>query len=225
MQIAGLTKNSTLDFPGHFSAVIFTAGCNYRCYYCHNRQLLCDPPLIQEAEVAAFLEKRAGLIDGVVFTGGEPTMQRDLAWWLNRAKKLGYKTKLDTNGSKPEVLQQLLRAGLVDYVAMDYKAPFSMYTSMCHANASGVSASLDILISSEVKYELRTTVAPPLGESELARMANELNATVPLWALQLYRPQEGDEAYWDGIAPYTPQELKQLAERLKHIQTNIIVRA
>lgn len=225
MQIAGLTKNSTLDFPGCLAAVIFTAGCNYRCYYCHNRQLLCDPPLISEAEVASFLEKRAGLIDGVVFTGGEPTMQKDIAWWLNRAKKLGYKVKLDTNGSKPDVLAGLLSAELIDYVAMDYKAPFDMYGKICQAGAAGVKTSLEQLMQSGIKYELRTTVVPQLGEKELMRMAREIGVTLPKWALQLYRPQQGDELFLEGREPYRPGELEAFASGLKQIQVNTEVRA
>ena len=89
MRIAGLEKFSTVDFPGSLAAVVFAAGCNYRCFYCHNRHILSDPPLLSEAEVLAFLKKRAGLLDGVVFSGGEPTLQEDLPEWLARVRALG----------------------------------------------------------------------------------------------------------------------------------------
>ena len=114
MRIAGLEKFSTVDFPGSLAAVVFAAGCNYRCFYCHNRAILNCPPLLSEAEVFAFLEKRAGLLDGVVFSGGEPALQSDLPQWLARVRALGYRTKLDTNGSRPETLRALLNAELLD---------------------------------------------------------------------------------------------------------------
>ena len=162
MRIAGLEKFSTVDFPGSLAAVLFAACCNYRCFYCHNRHILGEPPLLSEAEVLAFLQKRAGLLDGVVFSGGEPTLQSDLPEWLRRVRALGYKTKLDTNGSRPEVLRALIADGLVDYVAMDYKAPLEGYPSLCGANSAGVPESLALLRGSGVPYELRTTLVPQI---------------------------------------------------------------
>ncbi|MEG1810930.1 MAG: anaerobic ribonucleoside-triphosphate reductase activating protein [Clostridia bacterium] len=223
MQIAGLQKNSTLDFPGCLAAVIFTAGCSYRCFYCHNRHILDKPQLLDEAEVGAFLKKRAGLIDGVVFSGGEPTMQRDLARWMDMAKKLSYRIKLDTNGSNPDVLSDLLEAKLVDYVAMDYKAPFEGYESICGVSSAGVRKSLDILISSGVDYELRTTVVPQLSEKELLYMAKAV-PELSLWALQLYRQQDGDDAFLNGLLPYTPMRIKELAGCVSVIQPNVTAR-
>lgn len=223
MLIAGLQKNSTIDFPGCFSAVIFSAGCNYRCFYCHNRNILDKPPLLDEAEVSAFLERRAGLIDGVVFSGGEPTLQKDIAWWLNKAKKLGYKTKLDTNGSRPDVLKSLLTAGLVDFAAMDVKAPLRLYPEICGAPATGVKESVGLLAESGVSYELRTTMIPQLTAAEL----KELAVLVPpdaRWALQLYRPQEGDEEYLNGLEPYTPKQIAALAEEIRAVRPNVFAR-
>ena len=223
MRIAGLQKSSTVDFPGCFSAVIFAAGCNYRCFYCHNRRLLSDPPLIDEREAAGFLEKRAGLIDGIVFSGGEPTLQKDIAWWLNRAKKLGYKTKLDTNGSRPEALKSIVGAGLADYVAMDFKAPLSMYPNICFAGADGVMESMGYLSGCGVSYELRTTVVPMLTEKSLFEMAESIPKNAK-WALQLYREQEGDRAYLGSLEPYLPSEIQALADRLKTRHDNMIAR-
>ena len=226
MLIAGLQKTSTLDFPGKLSAVIFSPGCNYSCFYCHNRQLLGQnrPPLLKEEDVSLFLEKRRGLLDGIVFSGGEPTLHRDLSWWMNNAKKLGFSTKLDTNGSRPEALAALLSSGLVDYVAMDYKAPLDMYTGICHAPADGVMESMKLLISSGVEFELRTTLVPQLGLTELLRMAQAV-PKLPLWALQLYREQPGDAEYLAGLSPYRPEELRAFAEALRPAQPNVTVRA
>lgn len=224
MNIAGLQKTSTVDYPKKLAAVIFTAGCNYRCFYCHNRAILDYPPLLDEAEVSAFLEKRAGLLDGIVLSGGEPTLQKDLSWWLNRAKQLGYAVKLDTNGSRPEVLSSLLGAGFVDYVAMDYKAPFEKYPSICFAPSKGVRESLDLLLSSGVEFELRTTVVPQITLNALSEMARAV-PQLPRWSLQLYREQPNDRAFLGGIDPYRPEEIRSFAEELKAIQPNVAARA
>lgn len=224
MNIAGMQRTSTVDFPKKLAAVIFTAGCNYRCFYCHNRAILDHPPLLSEAEVSAFLEKRAGMLDGVVFSGGEPTLQKDIAWWLNKAKKLGYAVKLDTNGSKPEVLSSLIGAGLVDYVAMDYKAPFQKYSSICFAPPKGVEESIALLLRANVEFELRTTVVPQLTLADLSDMA----AAVPLlprWALQLYLEQPGDHAFLGSLKPYRPHEIHAFAETLATLQPNVVAKA
>ena len=223
MKIAGLQKSSTVDFPGCFSAVIFLAGCNYRCFYCHNRAILDHPPLLDENEVAAFMEKRAGLIDGLVFTGGEPTLQKELTWWLNRAKKLGYKVKLDTNGSRPETLKGVLDAGLADYVAMDVKAPLDMYGRICLAPPNGIKESIALLAESGVKHEFRTTVVPMLGVAELSGIAALLPEDAA-WALQLYREQPGDAEYLNGLIPYTPNEITVLTERMKALRPGVFAR-
>lgn len=224
MNIAGLQRMSTVDFPKKLAAVIFSAGCNYRCFYCHNRTILDHPPLLDEAEVSAFLEKRAGMLDGVVFSGGEPTLQRDIAWWLNRAKKLGYAIKLDTNGSKPDVLSALLSAKLVDYVAMDYKAPFQRYASICFAPPKGVAESLRLLMNSHTEFELRTTVVPQLTLADLSDMARAV-PQLPRWSLQLYREQPGDKAFLGNLQPYRPEEIRAFADKLREIQPNVAAKA
>ena len=223
MKIAGLQKSSTVDYPGCFCAVIFVSGCNYRCFYCHNRMLLGDVPLLDEAHVISFMEKRAGLIDGMVFSGGEPTLHKDLAWWMNRAKKLGYKTKLDTNGSRPQVLKSILSAGLADYVAMDYKAPVAMYPKLCLAPGSGVMESMELLSKSGVEYEIRTTAVPMLTEAVHLEKAENIPDNAR-WALQLYRQQPGDEEYLHGLTPYLPSDIETLAKALRVKHNDIITR-
>lgn len=223
MRIAGLEKFSTVDFPGSLAAVVFAAGCNYRCFYCHNRAILNCPPLLSEAEVFAFLEKRAGLLDGVVFSGGEPALQSDLPQWLARVRALGYRTKLDTNGSRPETLRALLNAELLDYVAMDYKAPLDCYPALCGTDSAGVAESLALLRNSRIPYELRTTLVPQLTEAKLRKMAAAVPADAN-WFLQLYRPQPGNEAHLRGLTPYTPGEIEALAETLRRVRPNVRAR-
>lgn len=223
MKFAGLQKTSTVDFPGMLSAVAFAAGCNYRCFYCHNRQLIENPPLLEEGEVRRFFEKRAGLLDGAVLSGGEPTLQEDLydfAVWL---KKLGYQVKLDTNGSRPAVVERLLKNGLLDYAAVDYKAPFERYTELCGAGAEGVADTIRLLEKSGIDWELRTTLVPQIREQELMKMAQEL-PELPRYALQLYRMQTGDTRILKGLLPYTPQQIRFLAERVRKWQPNVVAR-
>ena len=226
MRIAGLQKNSTLDFPGLFSAVVFFAGCDYDCWYCHNAHLLHDPLLLDEAEVLEFLKRRAGLIEGVVLSGGEPALQADLSDFARKLKRLGYKLKLDTNGSRPEAVGRLLQECLLDYAAMDYKAPLSMYPQICGADASGVLETLKLLRSAAGKgfeYELRTTVIPELTPEILRQMAREIEP-LPRYALQLYRPAERAVRASEANI-YTPARLRSLAEAVREFQPNVIVRA
>lgn len=162
MKIGGLVKFTLIDFPGCPAAIVFTQGCNFRCRYCHNPELV-YPHLFQEPvteeEVKAFLVRRQGTLEGVVVSGGEPTLQPDLVRFMADLKALGYKTKLDTNGSKPNVLQELLDKKLVDFIAMDIKAPLDKYALITgvDANATILRRSMDLIRQSGVEYEFRTT--------------------------------------------------------------------
>jgi pyruvate formate lyase activating enzyme len=171
MKIGGLQKFSLIDYPGKLAAVIFTQGCNFRCPYCHNADLVLPErfgELVSESEIISFLESRKGKIEALVITGGEPTLQPDLIYFIAKVKKMGFLVKLDTNGSRPEVIASLLGLSLVDYIAMDVKSPFSKY-----ALVSGVSGledklkdSIDIILQSGIPYEFRTTLAKTLVTQE-----------------------------------------------------------
>lgn len=167
MLLGGLLKFTLIDYPGRVAAVIFTQGCNFRCPFCHNPELvlpnLFHAPLDME-EVFSFLRKRRGQLQGIVVTGGEPTIHPDLPEFLAKVKAMGYLLKLDTNGSRPEVVRALAQARLVDYWAMDIKSSFENY-----CNASGMAAdllllkgSIDAIMASGVEYEFRTTAVKGL---------------------------------------------------------------
>ncbi len=173
------------------------------------------------SEVMEFFERRAGLIEGVVLSGGEPALQEDLPGFALELKRMGYKLKLDTNGSRPFMVGRLLREGLLDYVAMDYKAPLSMYPKVAGAGAEGVLETLALLKGAKVRYELRTTVIPELAPEILLRMAREM-PPLPSYALQLYRPIS---AAMREDAAYTPKELRDAAESIRPFQPNVLVRA
>ena len=171
MQIVGIQKMTLLDYPGRVACTVFLGGCNFRCPFCHNSELLdgSATPVMDEQELLTFLEKRKGLLDGVCITGGEPTLQKELPRLLAAIKALGYAVKLDTNGYRPEVLKALVEAGLVDYVAMDVKNCPERYAETAGLpglELARIEQSLAFLLSGAVDYELRTTVAQPLHDRQ-----------------------------------------------------------
>ncbi len=192
MNFGGIQKCSTIDFPGKLCCVLFTVGCSLNCFYCHNRALLsCSGPLLSYAEVEHFLLKRQGLLDGVVLSGGEPCLQSDLADFLHHLHELGYRTKLDTNGQHPEVLHSLLNAKLLDYVAVDYKAPANDYSWVCGRadSAELTQDSLSLLAADGVSFEARTTLYPGLSADALLDMARTL-PPLPRYRLNFFRMPE-----------------------------------
>lgn len=162
MKIAGLNKCSLIDYPGKISAVVFTQGCNLRCGYCHNPQLVYPEKfaeLFPQEYILGFLRERTGKLEGLVITGGEPSLQRGLERFMVETKRLGYSIKLDTNGTHPQVLRRLLYAGLCDYVAMDIKAPLEKYSAVCGVECGGavIDESIKIIEASGADYQFRTT--------------------------------------------------------------------
>ena len=160
MKIGGLLKFSMIDFPGYISAIVFTQGCNIRCKYCHNPELLpvqADTNYSEE-EILFYLEKRKKCLEGLVITGGEPTLQPDLKDFIIKVRSFGYKIKLDTNGTNPEVVKQLIQENLVDFIAMDIKAPFDKYALVCGpVNTDKVKETMSLIINSNIPYQFRTT--------------------------------------------------------------------
>ena len=165
MKIGGLVPFSLSDFPGHVAAVVFTQGCNFRCPFCHNGGLLdTRGDAMPQADVLAFLGRRRRALTGVVVSGGEPTLQPDLADFCRALKGLGYAVKLDTNGTRPDVLAALFAEGLVDYVAMDVKAPASSYDRLAgvHVSVERLWESQRMIAASGLPHQFRTTFVEPL---------------------------------------------------------------
>lgn len=174
MNIGGIQKCSLIDYPGKISLVVFTRGCNFYCPYCHNPGLI-DPapdggasgePLagrpFDDRDLFSFLETRRNLLDGVVITGGEPTLHYDLPQFIRRIRDMGFLVKLDTNGSRPEVLEEIVNDGLADFIAMDVKTSPARYESFASIDASVVFRSVSILLSAGIRHEFRTTCVHPL---------------------------------------------------------------
>lgn len=177
MKIGGLIKFTLIDFPGRPAAVVFTQGCNFRCRYCHNPELVyphmfTEP--VSEEEIYAFLKRRQGTLEGVVVSGGEPTLQEDLPRFLEDLKSMGYATKLDTNGTRPEMLKELLQKNLLDFIAMDLKAPLEKYAHITGVefNPAVLRQSMDLIRQSGLGYEFRTTYdKEALTEADIAQIS------------------------------------------------------
>jgi len=164
--IGGFQKSSLIDYPEKISAIIFTQGCNFKCPYCHNPELIMGPAnqLWDETAILKFLASRQGKLDGVVITGGEPTLHKSLPEFIKQIRDLGFLIKLDTNGSNPAMLKELLNKYLIDYVAMDIKAPIEKYSTIVgdKVDAKNILKSIKILKKSGIKHEYRTTVVKSL---------------------------------------------------------------
>ena len=162
MNIGGFQPFTLSDFPGYPAAIIFTQGCNFRCPYCHNHSLWKSEPKtadLEEAKVCSFLKQRIGRLEGIVITGGEPTIQPDLCNFIRRIKSLGFRVKLDTNGSNPIVLKKLIEQKLLDYIAMDIKAPEKKYDLICGlpVQMDNIRQSIDMIAGSSIDHHFRTT--------------------------------------------------------------------
>lgn len=190
MIFGGLLKNSFIDYPGKISSVLFMTGCNFNCPYCHNPDLACNRiqeyNFLHEEKIFAFLESRQGLIEGVVITGGEPTLSPELLRLCGKIKKIGYPIKIDTNGSRPAVIKKLIASALVDYIAMDIKTDPGNYSPLIWKNAEPdkISASTKIIMSSGLDYEFRTTCLRPFIDKKIIKKILALIKGARLYALQ-----------------------------------------
>lgn len=215
MQINGFQKLTLLDFPGKVACILFTPGCNFRCPFCHNASLVThiDGERIEEEEILSYLKKRQGLLDGVVVTGGEPTLQGDLSDFLGKVKALGYAVKLDTNGTSPEKLKFLIEQGLVDYVAMDVKNTAAKYpiTAGCRAAVlDKVEESIDFLLTDAVDYEFRTTVTAELHTpQDIGDIAKRIKGA-KRYFLQNFI--DSGDIVSPGNTPVTPQVMAEMVK-------------
>ncbi len=192
MRIGGIQKTSMIDFPGYVSAVVFTQGCEWRCAYCHNPSLVVPreySETVSETQVLRFLKRRVGRLKGVVISGGEPTLQSDLTEFIQKVRELGYAVKLDTNGSNPGLLRELIRDDMVDYIAMDVKAPLDSYQMVTCSRASkeDIRSSIWLLKSSGIDYEFRTTAVPGLHTLKELKAIADLLRGADRYVIQPFR--------------------------------------
>lgn len=217
MKIVGIQKLTLLDYPGRVACTVFLGGCNFRCPFCHNWELLGDAEEVMTVEgLLSFLKKRRGILDGVCITGGEPTIHPELEALIREIRSLGYAVKLDTNGYRPEVLGAILDAGLLDYVAMDLKngpEDYGETVGLAHADLAKIRESIGLLVASGIEFELRTTVVKPLHSAEsITSMANWLLETTngkPIPRLFVQPFVDRDTVPVAGLSAPTGEELEQ----------------
>lgn len=218
MKICGLQKTTLLDFPGHVAATIFTGGCNFRCPFCHNSELLSNdaPEAYSVEEVLSFLTKRRGILEGIAITGGEPTLQPDLSDFIRDVRKLGYRIKLDTNGYRPQVLEKLCSEGLLDYVAMDIKTCKERYPAVAGIPSicmDHIDESVRFLMKSPVPCEFRTTVVKELHTAEDFEKIASWISGASRYFLQNY--VDSGNVLNPGYTSCSPQELTRYLEIVK----------
>lgn len=226
MQIGGVQKTSLLDFPDKISAIVFTQGCNFRCGYCHNPELIVlkNEPAWTMPAFFDFLNTRKGKLDGVVITGGEPCLQADLKDFVVNIKKLGFAVKLDTNGTFPDKLQELLP--YLDYIAMDIKAPLDKYSAITNTNINigKISESIDIIMNSGIDYEFRTTVVKSqLSFEDFSKIALLLKGATRYY-LQKFVPSKTLDPKIMNETTYSNTEFQEIVEILKPYIYNVSVR-
>ena len=192
MQIKGLQKTTLLDYPGKVACTLFTGGCNFRCPFCHNASLVLSPndvTDISEEEFFKFLKKRVGVLDGVCITGGEPLLQHDIIPFMEKIHALGFAIKLDTNGSRPQLLREIVELGLVEHIAMDIKNSLPKYslTAGTSINLDDVKESIDFIMNCGVSYEFRTTVVKELHTVEDMISVGQLISGADQYYLQAFK--------------------------------------
>jgi pyruvate formate lyase activating enzyme len=229
MSIKGFQGTSLLDYPGRVASLIFWGGCNLTCPFCHNPALVLEPevfPDLDRNDLLAELADRRPFIDGVVISGGEPTLDPDLADWLKEVKALGLAVKLDTNGLRPDVLAGLLKRELVDFLAIDLKTAPSRYVELHPGpvDTAALEESLRLAMAAPVAVEFRTTCVPGIVDGAAIRELGELIRGAPLWALQQYHPAPALDPSWQEIVPYPPDTLAELAALARQYAGEVIVR-
>jgi len=230
LRLKGWLRTSLIDYPDHIATVLFTGGCNFRCPMCHNADLVLRPealPDLPEAAVWESLRRRAGLVDGVVVSGGEPTIQPRLASFLQRVRQQGLEVKLDTNGYRPESLAVLLADGLVNYVALDVKGPpakYALLAGRADLDLERIERSIALLRASHIPHEFRTTVVPGmLVEEDVEEIARWI-AGAACYVLQPFRPLGVLDPALEGLQPYPPERLQEMARRAGLWVEQVIVR-
>ena len=228
MRIEGLQKLTLLDYPGRMACTVFLGGCNFRCPFCHNSDLLPVgkvPAAVQEAELMEFLHKRQGILDGVCVTGGEPLLNADIGTLLEKIKALGYAVKLDTNGSQPEKLHALIDAGLVDMVAMDIKnspAHYARTVGLPHFDLSPVRESAAMLMAGSLPFEFRTTVVNELHTQEDMTAIGQWLAGTENYYLQYFVDE--DSVLRPGLHAPSKEKMQAFLQILRQTIPNAHIR-
>ena len=231
--ICGLQKMTLLDYPGKIACTVFLGGCNFRCPFCHNSELFMGKPekLMEDEEFFKFLQSRKGLLDAVCVSGGEPTLYKNLPEFLKKIKELGFLVKLDTNGSNPAMVKQLVASGLVDYIAMDVKNSPALYAQTVGletVDLASVEESLRFLIGGSVNYELRTTLVSQLHDSrsiqDMGVWLTSLVTGKKPEKLFLQSFVDRDTVLFAGLSAPEPETTQQFAKILEPFAKQVTIR-
>jgi len=230
MNIRGLSKTSLVDYPGRICAVVFTSGCNMRCPFCHNPELALGGENLEQIssdEILRFLEKRRGLIDGITITGGEPSLQPDLQEFMKKVKEAGLLVKLDSNGLNPGVISGIVKQGLADYFAIDVKSSPAKYSLATGVNADWkkVRESIEIIRSSGIDYEIRTTCVPGFVTLEDMAGIGEVSGHVKSYYLQQFVNHNPmiDPAL-NSVSPYPVEYLEKMQSAASPYSERCVIR-
>lgn len=228
MIIDGFEKLTLVNYPDNVACILFTKGCNFKCPFCQNGSLvLVDKKYgnIDEKEIFDYLEERKGLLDGICISGGEPLLQKNIKEFIKKIKDLGYKVKLDTNGSKPDILEDLINSKLLDYVAMDIKNSFNKYhftIDRKNFDISLLKKSIDILKKSDIDYEFRTTIVKELHTFEDIKEICEYIGNKDKYYLQNF--VDGDTVIKKGLHGFSIEEINEILDKLKKDFPNLKIR-
>jgi len=233
MRIGDIQRFSLIDYPGRICAIIFTQGCNFRCPYCHNPELVA-PSLpekgtrgtMAEGDVLAFLKRRRGKLDAVNITGGEPLLQRGLIKFIEQVRSLGYLVKIDTNGSLPEILKKLITGGLLDYIAMDVKAPLEKYGEVTASSIApeNIAQSTQLIMNSGIDYEFRTTIVSSLLTEQDLEKIGALIEGARRYVLQRFVPSKTLDPTFMNEKTFTDGEFSEIREKLDRLVSSVIIR-
>jgi len=219
MKIGGFQKTTLLDYPEHVSAIIWTVGCNFRCPFCYNTALVKEESdLFSEEEILRFLKKRKDFLEALTISGGEPFLQKDLKEFCRKVKNLGYKIKIDTNGTFPEKLKELIDEKLVDYISMDIKAPKEKYSSLSGVNPDmeKIEKSINILKNSDIEYEFKTTVVPNfLDKEDIIKISNWIKGSKKYFLQQFKNDIPVISHDLENLDPYPEEHLQNILKEVK----------
>ncbi len=233
MKFSAIQKFTVLDYPDKVACIAFTPGCNMRCGFCHNPEFVIPEKIreiqdsfIQEETFFHFLDGRRGLLDGVVVSGGEPTIWHDLPEFFRKIQERGFLAKLDTNGHHPEMLKKLLREKLVDYIAMDVKTSLSEYPKLVGkgVKAENIAESITLIKASGIPYEFRTTLIKEIHSEEMLEDMEKLLAGAERYYLQTFRPGHTLNSVFASYHAFSPEEMKEMVVRFQSVASDVGIR-
>ena len=232
MKIGGLQKTTLIDYPGKVACTVFLVGCNFRCPFCYSGELVLperikEHPEIPEEDFFSFLEERKGLLEGVCILGGEPTIHQDLPDFARKIKEMGYLVKIDSNGSNPEMLEKLINQHLIDYIAMDVKAPFSRYDQAAgvKVDIGKIKKSISLIKTSGVDYGFRTTVVPGfLKKEDLLQIAKDIGKAKRFCLQNFSTNKPLIDPSFEKLEPYKDEYLEEIKEEVLPFFQEVIIR-